>query len=56
MSRGILVRNGQFEIDDDGHRNEIFPCEFCPSYMCIGDAFLSWEYFFFAFWYEIKKQ
>ena len=54
--RSALERNGQFKIDDDGHRNEIFPCEFCPSYMCIGDAFLSWEYFFFAFWYEIKKQ
>ena len=29
--RFTLVRNGQFKIDDDGHRNEIFPCEFCPS-------------------------
>ena len=37
--RSALERNGQFKIDDDGHRNEIFPCEFCPSYMCIGDAF-----------------
>ena len=30
-SRYALVRNGHFEIDDDGQRNEIFPCEFCPS-------------------------
>ena len=54
MLRFVLVRNGQFKIDDDGHRNEIFPCEFCPSYMCIGMHFIM-GVFFFAFGMRLKN-
>ena len=56
LSEAFGKRNGQFEIDDDGQRNEILPCECVCMFVQMRyiDAFLPWEYSSFMFSVELR--